>query len=267
MLVSVIIPVYNSEKTISRSIESVVVSLTSCTDDYEIICVDDGSSDNSLELLKKIALENSKIIVIHQDNAGAASARNRGLETAKGDFIAFNDSDDEWTEDHAEVLLSLFDEFSDISCISGMHEDEKWRLAALKKEKNNFYRVVLKNQLYKNYFSPPSTMLRRIIVDCGIRFVDGARYAEEGCFFNHISAQFGCGFIDKKLSASILHKGRFGDCGLSGNLLGMERGEISNLIDARRNLGVGFFTFAGALVYSILKYFRRIVIAKLRRAK
>lgn len=267
MLVSIIIPVYNSEKTINRCVESVVASLALCTDDYEIICIDDGSSDGSLSMLKELASQNERIKVIHQDNAGAASARNRGLGIAKGDFIAFNDSDDEWTEDHASVLLSLFEEFLDISCISGMHEDEKWRLAALKKEKNNFYRVVLKNQLYKNYFSPPSTMLRRIIVDRGIRFVDGARYAEEGYFFNHISAQFGCGFIDKKLSSSILHKGRFGDCGLSGNLQGMERGEISNLMDARRNLGVGFFTFAGALVYSILKYFRRIVIAKLRRAK
>jgi glycosyltransferase involved in cell wall biosynthesis len=89
--VSVIIPVYNAENTIKNCIDSVLLQ------DYpniEIIVVDDGSSDRSLEVLKKIELNESKVKVLTQSNTGACVARNKGLELSSGQYIKFLDSDD-----------------------------------------------------------------------------------------------------------------------------------------------------------------------------
>lgn len=89
-LVSVIIPNYNNAKYLAAAIDSVLQQ------DYpniEVILVDDGSTDNSLEILENYK---DKIILVQQENQGAAAARNTGLRKASGDFIAFHDSDDLW---------------------------------------------------------------------------------------------------------------------------------------------------------------------------
>jgi glycosyltransferase involved in cell wall biosynthesis len=90
-LLSVIMPVYNGEKRLSISIESVL------NQDYrniELILVNDGSKDNSRAILEYYAQQDSRVVVIHQENAGVSAARNRGVERAIGDYITFVDSDD-----------------------------------------------------------------------------------------------------------------------------------------------------------------------------
>lgn len=89
--ISVIIPVYNAKLYIAECLNSVI---NQSLKELEIICVDDGSTDNSLEILKEFASKDSRISVLKQKNSGAAVARNKGLEIAKGDFVAFLDSDD-----------------------------------------------------------------------------------------------------------------------------------------------------------------------------
>lgn len=264
MLVSVVIPVYNSSKTIYQSIESVVKSLERVTEDYEIICVDDGSKDNSLEILKTLSKKNEKILVIHQENAGAAAARNAGLEIAKGEYIAFNDSDDEWLEEHFGILLQILKDHPDIVCVSGNHDCEKQQLPKLRKLEDNLYEISLKNELVKNYYSPPATMFRNKIVAGGIRFKTGMRYAEEGYFFYSVVSKYLCAYTNTKITQSILGKEKFGDGGLSGNLKEMEKGELSNLKYAYNELGIGFFYYVFTVCFSIAKYLRRIIIVKLR---
>lgn len=263
MLLSVIIPVYNSALTIKKSIGSVINALKVL--DYEIICVDDGSNDNSLQVLNEIASNNSRIIVIHQNNAGAAAARNRGLEIAKGDFIAFNDSDDEWLPDHFAILKKAFDDNPDLFCIAGNHDIDKQRIPVLKKLNNGVFKITLKDELVKNYYSPQATMFKREILAGGIRFKQGMRYSEEGYFFYQIVHSYSCGFINKQVTKSILGKRKFGDCGLSGNLKAMEQGELSNLKFARKELGVNSFFYFYTVLFSYAKYFRRIIITKLRK--
>lgn len=265
MLVSIIIPVYNSEKTISRSVESVVTSIERVTQDYEILCIDDGSSDGSLSMLKEMASQNKRIKVIHQDNAGAASARNRGLEIAKGDYIAFNDSDDEWIEPHASVLLETFREYPEVSCVSANHDVERQRVYGLRKSGVEIYEVNLTAQQFKNYFSPPNSMVSREIIEFGVRFDSAMKGSEEVLFYNHILKNFKCLFINKMISRSILHKFRFGESGLSGNLREMEKGELYAIRDAHRNLGIPFFIYVFACIVSFTKYIRRIIIVKFRR--
>ena len=89
--VSVIIPVYNVEKYIGKCIDSII---NQTYRDIEIICVNDGSTDNSLNILRDYAQKDNRIIIISQENQGAAIARNNGLNNAKGDYICFLDSDD-----------------------------------------------------------------------------------------------------------------------------------------------------------------------------
>lgn len=91
MTISIVIPVYNSEKYIKKSVESV---LGQSYKDFELILVNDGSTDNSLEIIKKLVIQYSQIRIVDKINGGASSARNAGIKAAKGDFITFIDSDD-----------------------------------------------------------------------------------------------------------------------------------------------------------------------------
>lgn len=89
--ISIIIPVYNVESYLSKCLDSV---LCQTYKNIEIICINDGSTDNSLDILNEYALKDNRIKIINQKNSGVSSARNSGLEIAKGDFIRFLDSDD-----------------------------------------------------------------------------------------------------------------------------------------------------------------------------
>lgn len=90
-MISVIIPVYNVEKYISQCLDSVCNQTYS---DLEIILVDDGSTDDSGEICDKYACQDKRIHVIHQENIGAAAAKNAGLQVASGEYLSFVDSDD-----------------------------------------------------------------------------------------------------------------------------------------------------------------------------
>lgn len=105
-LISVIIPVYNAEKYLDRCLTSI---LNSTWKNLEIICVDDGSTDSSREILHRFATHDSRIIVVIQGNGGVSVARNHGLEIAKGEYVSFVDADDWVHECFFEQLLSCAD--------------------------------------------------------------------------------------------------------------------------------------------------------------
>ena len=93
--VSVIIPVYNAEMYLEQCLDSVV---NQTLKDIEIICVNDGSTDSSSEILQRYASGDSRILLINQENKGVAAARNRGLEVASGEYMMFLDGDDYYIE-------------------------------------------------------------------------------------------------------------------------------------------------------------------------
>ncbi len=99
---SVIIPVYNRANVIARNLQSV---LDQSFQDFEIIVVDDGSHDNPKVVIDSI--NDSRILYIHQDNKGAAAARNKGVHEAKGSYVAFLDSDDLWLPHHLSDALPV----------------------------------------------------------------------------------------------------------------------------------------------------------------
>lgn len=104
--ISVVIPLYNKEQAIVKTIESVLKQTYS---DFEAIVVDDGSKDNSLQVVQSI--EDSRLRIIHKENGGVSSARNRGIREAKGDYIALLDGDDLWEPTFLEEQIKLIDDF------------------------------------------------------------------------------------------------------------------------------------------------------------
>ncbi len=123
-MVSVIIPIYNCEKYLNECISSV---LEQTYKDFELILVDDGSTDNSLNICYEFAKKDSRIIVIHQDNGGVSSARNKGLKNAKGEFITFVDSDDYVENDWLKMLITaILTNNADVS-VCGIKLDNQLR--------------------------------------------------------------------------------------------------------------------------------------------
>lgn len=101
--VSVIVPCYNVESYLSKCIESI---LNQTYKNIEIICINDGSKDNTLSLLKKYQSDDKRIVLINKKNAGVSAARNDGLKKATGDYVLFVDSDDYIDEKMVEILLT-----------------------------------------------------------------------------------------------------------------------------------------------------------------
>lgn len=104
--VSVIIPVYNSQAYLRQCLDSICCQTLS---QIEIICVDDGSTDGSLELLNQYAAMDSRIQVLTQKNSGAGAARNHGLHAARGEYLSFLDSDDFFEPDMLELACEKAD--------------------------------------------------------------------------------------------------------------------------------------------------------------
>lgn len=114
--ISVIIPVYNVEKYLKKCLDSLV---NQTFKDIEIICINDGSTDDCLSILNEYAAKDERIIVISQENQGPGAARNKGLEIAKGEYISFIDPDD-WV--NTEFYSELYNEakISDYDIVKGV---------------------------------------------------------------------------------------------------------------------------------------------------
>lgn len=106
--ISVIIPIYNMEAYLERCLNSILYNTYT---DLEIICIDDGSRDKSLEILLELQKKDERIIVLSQPNGGVSSARNYGLKVSTGDFIAFIDADDWIHHRYFEILMNCIDKY------------------------------------------------------------------------------------------------------------------------------------------------------------
>ena len=92
--ISIIVPVYNVEKFLPRCLDSLI---NQTLKDIEIVCINDGSTDKSLDILKKYAQKDNRIFILEQENLGLSIARNNGMKIAHGEYIGFTDSDD-WVD-------------------------------------------------------------------------------------------------------------------------------------------------------------------------
>ena len=160
-LVSVIIPTYNRAQLIGRAIRSVLAQNYSR---LEIVVVDDGSSDETDEVVAQI--QDDRILYIRlESNLGAAGARNAGVGVARGEFVAFLDSDDEWLLDMVECQLSIFSKYPSIDAsftgfvrCYGRNPEYIAPPSGVDSEP-----LLLREILRKNFITPQTIMLRR---DC-----------------------------------------------------------------------------------------------------
>ena len=130
MKISIITPCYNAEPYIARTIQSVQNQTIT---DWEMIIVDDGSNDNSADIIKDFASKDARIKLLQKENGGSASARNMGLAIAQGEFIQFLDADDTIEPTKIERQITLIEQelldvtYSDYCMVNedGTHEDKK----------------------------------------------------------------------------------------------------------------------------------------------
>lgn len=257
-MISVIIPMYNAEDTIETCIVSVLNQTYKGT--IEIIVVNDGSKDNSQRIVEEIIKNNSSMIaiqLINKGNGGVSSARNKGLALARGEFIALLDSDDEWLNYKIEKQLDVFFQNSESGFVGGLIN--KPTTAAPK-----IVTIPLSKLIFKNYFQPSTVMFKKEVIQKVGFFDETQKYAEEGNYFMRIANNYTCILLNEQLILYGQGKIGFGVSGLSANLLEMEKGELKNISFAYQNNYISFFTYLVAVLYSIIKYFRRILIVKFR---
>jgi glycosyltransferase involved in cell wall biosynthesis len=120
-MVSVIIPAYNRVQYIKGCLNSV---LNQTYKDYEIIVVDDGSTDNTKEVL---TFHGNKIRYIYQENKGEAGARNEGIRNTKGDYIAWLDSDDRWLDFKLDLQIKIFEKIKETTIKIGKNDYEYYK--------------------------------------------------------------------------------------------------------------------------------------------
>lgn len=186
-LLSIIVPVYNSAKYLRECLESLI---NQTYKDIEIVCVNDGSTDNSLSILNEYAKKDSRIKVICQNNGGTSSARNLGYKNSNGEFVTFVDSDDYLDLNTYEIALNAIGD-SDLLCF-GIKVFGK-----VNREQRNFdsiyYRikfqgeqVVTKRKIMRTDASASNKIFRRNILDkYKISFPEGYYYEDAEFFYKY----------------------------------------------------------------------------------
>src|SRR5690554_6463831 len=114
-LISILMPVFNAEKWLSETIESVLAQVYS---NWELIIVDDGSSDSSFAVAQSFAKKDSRIKVYKQENKGACAARNTAFELSKGEYIQYLDADDLLSKNKIELQLKALEKANDENSIA-----------------------------------------------------------------------------------------------------------------------------------------------------
>lgn len=144
MKISIIVPIYNAEQYLKKCISSVMSQTYS---NWELILINDGSTDRSSNIINMVAETDDRIIAIHQENMGPGKTRNRGIERATGEYIVFLDSDDFLDKDYLALLVEKA-ERNDIVFIDVNQITTEGRILA--KEKMSKYKKWSKERILRS---------------------------------------------------------------------------------------------------------------------
>lgn len=194
-MASIIMPVYNSEKFMSAAIESVLCQTYS---DWELVIIDDGSSDHSKEIATKFSLRDQRITIVHNEqNLGIAKTRNRGIERVTGKYVAFLDSDDLWLPNKLEEQLAIMEKNNiDFSCSSYFVCDEN---GAILNERN--FRKGFKT--YKELLKTNTVGCLTVVVKTKIikkHLMPCLKHEDYATWLNILKDNIDIYFIDEKLA-------------------------------------------------------------------
>ena len=160
-LISVIVPVYNVENRLDRCVQSLV---NQSYPHLEIILVDDGSKDHSGDICDQWKEKDNRIVVIHKTNGGTASARNAGLDIAKGEWIGFVDSDDYVERDMYESLLNEGKALKTDIVIGGLCVEVDGKVYSAFKTPFSFQKQYSAHEWMKNYYLNDRTCGMTVVV-------------------------------------------------------------------------------------------------------
>ena len=223
--VSVIIPMYNAEKTIEIALNS--IKIQSAVDRIEeIIVINDGSSDTSEQKVKDYIKRNPDLPIklIKQKNKGVSAARNAGLKIAKGNLIALLDADDIWLEKKLEKQLNILDTYSDIVFLGTSCKDKIFKRKGRKITK--LYRADLYDIFWSFFPVTPSVMFRKYALEKVGYFDESQKYCEDINYYLRFCIYYNYYYLPEKLVLIDYKKQYFGEYGLTSNLIGMLEGEM-----------------------------------------
>lgn len=263
-MISVIIPSYNSKDTIIDCINSVIHQTRYDLID-EIIVVDDGSTDNSSDLIVSVFNNIKKIKVIKKQNGGVSSARNTGIKNAHSEWIALLDSDDCWFSDKIEAQFEMISRYPDIVFIGTNRNNENYQKG--KKINDKLYALKLKDILIRTWPHTSTVLIKKSILDQVGGYNEAMKYAEDGDLWNRIAIQHDLYYIPITYETAGGNKKQFGEKGLSANLSEMYKGNVRNIKILRNNGSISLFFYCFLRLFYFTKHIRRIILSYFYKKK
>jgi glycosyltransferase involved in cell wall biosynthesis len=202
MKITVVIPLYNKKETIIRTLNSV---LNQTVLPLDILVINDGSTDGSDE--EVIKLQHPSIRLLNQPNAGVSSARNKGIQEAKGDWIAFLDADDEWNENYIFEINNLFNTNNNLYAIGTNYYHKNMEVLSINLLNKTHF---IKNNIITDYFSfaaynsPPIhssavCIKRSLLIEVNL-FSEKIKSGEDLLLWAKIASLTSWGYINKPLT-------------------------------------------------------------------
>lgn len=205
IIFSIVVPCYNIDKYIGDTIESI---LKQTFLEYEVILIDDGSGDETLNILEKYQKIDSRIKVISQNNCGVSSARNKGISIAKGKYIYISDGDDTLEHDLLEEAYNHFEKNSEINCFAFSYRWVKKNGKVLKEyisktkdegiySRDDFFSEVLKFKIPQSIVS--LIVEREVLESNNIKFKEDVKYGEDIEFIFNVFMSISKVYYSKKI--------------------------------------------------------------------
>jgi len=261
-MVSIVIPCYNSQRTIARALSSVI---NQTYIDYEVIVVDDGSTDKTKNIIKEFFKDKSIAYkYLYQENSGPSVARNRGVENASGEYIAFLDSDDTWHKDKLSIQMKLIEE-NGLNFLGSTYKYNEFNY-------NDKVDIVLKKftfkqLLLKTRFSTPGVIIKKDFFLSLNGFDTNMKYSEDNDLWLRAALKEDLNLVvEPRLFR--LYKAAYGSAGLSSHMYKMYKGELYLLKKIKYQKNINILEYIFLNIFVTIKFLRRLLInIKKRRLK
>ena len=234
--ISVVMPLYNKERHVERAVRSI---LAQTIQPAEIIVVNDGSTDNSVSVVEKIA--DPRIRIINQKNAGVSAARNRGIREARFELVAFLDSDDEWKSDFLETIYDLIDRYPEAGAYATAYEtidtDAVLRRVAYRSIPEPPWSGIIPDFFSSMLGQPPvwasAVTIRKKVFDNSGFFKEGEVLAEDVDMWCRIALKYPIAFNTK--ACAVYHLDADNRCYTRGKINKKATGYIETLTAAKQD--------------------------------
>ena len=215
--VSINLCCYNSEKYLEETLQSI---FTQTFTDWELVIVNDGSTDSTEEIIKRYSRNGRRIVYRYQPNAGLGNARNKATQLSSGEYLAFIDHDDLWMPEKLEAQIKLFEQNPTLGLVycDGYTIDSLGNLIIQYSSKHPLARGNIFNQLVRNSFIPPASAVIKRSVFNEVGPFPAFQTAEEYDLFLKITYQYPADFVAAPLFKYRSHEDNFSRRGTRGCL-------------------------------------------------